>query len=301
MRVYIVHPSGHHKNVDSIRKMMSINNVPYTECNDLSQINDSYTLAFCCTRFFPPDSFPKNCKVIYGPQFFVFPDDHGHPIHRYTYEPGRFFYNSLSPWVQIIHEGFAPAIGLKFITCPFGVDIESICTVPQSNNRSRIMVYFKHRHPDLLTKVVGFLQARRIEYDVLQYGSYNETDFKNKLHNTKFVIWIGSHESQGFAFQETLASNVPILLWDVRSMHDEYSNGWPYKSYSQPLLATTANIWSPDCGIKFFDENELESAFNEMTSKVDTFAPRKVIEDRVSLKVAYRNIMDQIGHPFGMV
>jgi hypothetical protein len=153
------------------------------------------------------------------------------------------------------------------------------------------MIYLKHRHPDLGNRVLGFLQTKNIEYHLIQYGSYNDGDFKNKLQNTKFVIWIGSHESQGFAFQETLASNVPILLWDVRSMHDEYSNGYPYRGYRPPLLATTANVWSPECGIKIFEENELESAFNEMNSKIESFSPRKVIEANVSLKTAFDNMV----------
>jgi len=293
MRVYIVHPGAHHKNVESIRKMMAANDVQYTECNDLSQIDDSYTLALC-NLFFPPDAFPKNCKVIYGPQFFVFPDDPNHPIHRHVYESGRFFYNSLSPWNKTIHEQFAPALSLKFVTCPFGVDVDSIREVPPPNQRSKVMIYFKHRHPDIGNKVIAFLRSKNIDYDLIQYGSYNDADFKNRLQNTKFVIWVGSHESQGFAFQETLASNVPILLWDVRSMHDEYSNGYPYRGYNQPLLATTANIWSDECGIKIFAENELESAFNEMNSKIETFSPRKVIEANVSLKTAYHNMLRQL-------
>ena len=294
MRIYIVHPGAHHKNVESIRKMMVTNGVSYTECDDLSQINDSYTLALCCTRFFPPNSFPKNCKVIYGPQFFVFPDDHNHPIHKHSYQPGRFFYNSLSPWVKTLHEQFASNLNLKFVTCPFGLDIDSIRQVPSPSQRSKVMIYFKHRHPDIGNKVIQFLRSKNIEYDLIQYGSYNDADFKNRLQNTKFVIWVGSHESQGFAFQETLASNVPILLWDVRSMHDEYSNGYPYRGYSQPLLATTANVWSPECGIKIFEENELESAFNEMNSKFDMFSPRTIIEANVSLSATYRNILNTV-------
>jgi glycosyltransferase involved in cell wall biosynthesis len=294
MRVYIVQPRAHHKNVESIRKMMDVNNLPYTEHNDLSLIDDTYTLAICSTVFFPPDAFPRSCKVIYGPQFFVFPDDRNHPIHKYSYEDGRFFYNTLSQWNKIVHENLAPNLGLKFITCPFGVDIESIKEVPPADQRSRILVYFKNRHPDLLHEVTRFLESKHLEYDLICYGSYSDADYKDKLQNSKFVIWIGSHESQGFAFQETLASNVPILLWNVRSMHDEYSNGYPYNSHTHPLLATTANVWSDECGIQFFDRSELETVFHEMSSRFETFSPRNVIKKHVSLTSAYQNLIEQI-------
>lgn len=295
MRVYIIQPGAHHKNVESLRKMMVANNVEYTECDDLSQIDDSYTLAFCCIRFFPPDAFPKNCKVVYGPQFFVFPDDHTQPIHKYTYDPKRFFYNSLSSWCKTIHEQFAPNLNLKFIACPFGVDVHSIRQVPPPSQRSKVMIYFKFRHPDLANAVISFLRSKNIDYDLIQYGSYNDADFKNKLQNTKFVIWIGCSESQGFAFQETLASNVPILVWDARSVHDEYQNGYLYRGYHHPLLATSATIWSPECGIKIFDKNQLEPAFNQMNSRIEAFNPRRVVEAEVSLTAAYRGILNAIG------
>jgi hypothetical protein len=157
------------------------------------------------------------------------------------------------------------------------------------------MIYFKFRHPDLANAVISFLRSKNIEYDLIQYGSYNDADFKNKLQNTKFVIWIGCSESQGFAFQETLASNVPILVWDARSVHDEYQNGYPYRGYHHPLLATSATIWSPECGIKIFDKNQLEPAFNQMNSRIEAFNPRRVIEAEVSLTAAYRGILNAIG------
>ena len=295
MRFYIVDPDAHHKNVESMRKMMSKNKIDYTLCNDLSQIDDSYTVAICETRFFPPDQFPKNCKVIYGPQFFVFPEDQTHPIHKYSYEPNRFFFNFLTEWNVTIFKEFAPNLTLSIIACPFGVDTETITIV--KTKRTRVMVYFKNRHPDTLNTVISFLKERNIDYYLFQYGSYKDSEFKEKLQDTKFVVWIGSHESQGFAFQETLASNAPILLWDVKSMYDEYNQGWVYdryKSSGKLLLATTANVWSDDCGIKFYEASELPNAFDKINANIDTFAPRKIIEEKVSLEAAFKNIIQAI-------
>jgi hypothetical protein len=298
MKFYICQPNAHHKNVESIRNMMTKNRVDYTVCDDLSKLDDSYTVAICATRFFPPDQFPKHCKVVYGPQFFVFPDNKNHPIHKYTYDSSRFFYNSLSGWNLDIQKQFAPNLMLTFVTCPFGIDTESISIVPSLEKRTRVMVYFKHRHPDTLHRVLKLLLEQNVEYDLFQYGSYKDPYFKAKLKETKFVIWIGSHESQGFAFQETLASNVPILLWDVTSMYDEYNNGWVYeylKPTGIPLLATTANVWSDECGIKFTKEEELEAAFTKMNQVLAAFSPRKLIEEKVSLTATYTNLLKSIG------
>ena len=291
-RVYIVDQGAHHKNREAIRKMMAKNNVKYTECSDLSQIDDAYTLAICENKFFPPDAFPANCKVLYGPQFFVFPNDKSHPLHRYTYDPKRFFYNTLSEWNKVLHKAFAPNLTLTFVTCPFGIDIENIKEV--SENRNKVMVYFKGRHPSTLDAVTKFLSDRNVDYYLIKYGSYQDADFKQKLADSKFVIWIGSHESQGFAFQETLASNVPILLWDVKSMYDEYNNGWVYEEFKHSgldLEATTANVWSDECGVRFYHLADLPQSFDEINSK--TFTPRKVIE-KLSLTATYENILSHL-------
>jgi len=297
MKVYVCDSGSHHKNRESIRKMMMHNNIECFYSDDLSHIDDTYNIAICVSKFFPPDRFPKQCKVIYGPQFFVFPYS-SHDIHKYVYDPSRFFYNTLSNWNQQIHTRCAPTLSLTFAPIPYGIDIDHIQEVQQISQRNKIMIYFKHRHPSELNIVQEFLDAKKHEYNLISYGSYNDADFKHKLQETRFVIWIGSHESQGFGFQETQASNVPILLWDVTSMRDEYVGGRPYGLPSgnpDDLAATTANCWSDKCGIKFFRKEELADAYDRMNEQVGTFTPRKYIADRLSLKAAFENLLAIIG------
>ena len=46
---------------------------------------------------------------------------------------------------------------------------------------------------------------------------YQESDFADAISKAPYAIWIGRHESQGFAFQETLSSDTPIFVIDVNS------------------------------------------------------------------------------------
>ena len=297
MKIYICDPGAHHKNIEAIRNMMIFNKIEHICCDDLSKLDHTFDIALCFTVFFPPDRFPPHCKVIYGPQFFVFPRG-DHPIHRYTYDPKRFFYNTLSEWNLAIHKRIAPSLSLSFVTIPLGLAFDTIEEVPALHMRKKIMVYFKHRHPSTLKAVTEFLQEKEQEYCVIQYGSYKDTDFKNQLQNTRFVIWIGSHESQGFAFQETQASNIPILLWDVTSMRDEFNRSWCYGCPSgkpDDLAATTANCWSDDCGIRFTKVEELSDAYNKMSESLSTFRPRAYIHDRLSLVETYKHLLEVVG------
>jgi hypothetical protein len=152
------------------------------------------------------------------------------------------------------------------------------------------MVYCKHRNPALYKHVFDTLSSKQVEYITVMYGSYNDADFKKTLMDTKFVVWVGSHESQGFAFEETLAMNVPILVWDVRTMCDEFgSNGQP--AYSDPTLyATTASYWSDECGLKFYNASELSEKFDEMVSRYTEFKPREFIERELSLDSAFKKL-----------
>jgi hypothetical protein len=130
----------------------------------------------------------------------------------------------------------------------------------------------------------------QVEYTVVEYGSYSDANFKNALMDTKFVVWVGRHESQGFAFQETLAMNVPILVWDVRTMCEEIgSNGNP--AYSDGTLdATVASYWSDECGIKFYDASEFSGKFDEMMGRYTEFEPRKFVERELSLDVTFKKM-----------
>ena len=285
MKVYLCYTFCHHKNLESIRKMLTRNRIEFVESSDTSKLNESFDYVLCFDRYLPPHYFPSNCRVIYGPHFFVFPDDQSHPIWKNGHD-NRFVYNTLSEWNLNTHRRICPSI--QFVARPFGIDTDSI---PIANpQRSKIMVYCKHRNRALYKHVFDTLSSKHVEYVTVTYGSYNDTDFKKTLVDTKFVVWVGCHESQGFAFQETLAMNVPILVRDVRTMCDEVgNNGQP--AYSDPALyATTASYWSDECGLKFHDASEFSGKFDEMVGRYNEFEPRKFIERELSLDAAFKKM-----------
>ena len=285
MRIYIYYTGCHPKNVESFRKMLARPDVFYIEANHLTGLDNSFDYLLCLNDYVPPNRIPPNCKVIYGPHFFVFPTDRSHPIWKHAHD-SRFVYNTLSDWNLKLHSRMCNAI--QFVSRPFGIDLDSIPKV--ENTRNSIMVYCKFRDTSLYSHVTSILSGKGLKYSTVIYGSYNDADFKAKLMDTKFVVWIGCHESQGFAFQETLAMNVPILVWDVRTMCEEIANGMP--SYADPTLyATAASYWSDDeCGIKFYDSSEFEGKFDDMSQRYTEFEPRKFIERELSLDSAFKRM-----------
>ena len=54
---------------------------------------------------------------------------------------------------------------------------------------------------------------------------YDENEFLNYIKTCKYGIVLDAHESQGFAIQEMLSCNLPLLVWGVTLRKQEF----PYK------------------------------------------------------------------------
>ena len=81
----------------------------------------------------------------------------------------------------------------------------------------------------ILKKVCHFLDKQNENYKVVKYWHYKEEDYQHELNRSKFVIWLGCHESQGFALQSALAKNIPILCWSVKYLKQEWVALGPMK------------------------------------------------------------------------
>jgi glycosyltransferase involved in cell wall biosynthesis len=115
-------------------------------------------------------------------------------------------------------------------------------------------------------------------------------DYINYLHESKYGIWIGCHESQGFALQEALSCNVPLLVWNVESMNQEY--GCNYID----IPATTTPYWDERCGEYFYDSNNFEDIFNKFIFNIENYRPREYILENLSMEVCEKKLIDTINN-----
>jgi hypothetical protein len=65
MKFYLCFHGAHHKNVESIRKILTKQNVDFVERIDLKDIDETYDVVMSSSSFFPPEAFPEKCKVIF--------------------------------------------------------------------------------------------------------------------------------------------------------------------------------------------------------------------------------------------
>jgi hypothetical protein len=129
-----------------------------------------------------------------------------------------------------------------------------------------------------LNFVTNFLNKIGLSYKIFSYlQKYSENDYLNFLQKSKFGIWIGRHESQGFALEEALSCNIPLLIWDVTSMNQE--EGYHYPEYK----CTSIPYWDHRCGEVFYNDFEFISTFQKFYNKIHTYSPREYILQNLTI------------------
>lgn len=117
----------------------------------------------------------------------------------------------MSDWVVNSYSEFVPSFRVPVLPLPYGVEVERF--VPSNRPKTLdVLLYFKYRHPSLLEIARAGLRDRGLDFEEVSYGSYREEEYVEKLGRARTVLWIGCHESQGFALQEAMSCDVPLLL-----------------------------------------------------------------------------------------
>jgi hypothetical protein len=273
MKILFIRSSIHHKNINFILKSKIID---FTIIDSIYHINN-YDLSLFDVVVSPCDPIDvskyPNTKFIFGPQFSVFPE------HNLNLIQGN-IYNLLSDWVVNIWNKYEICQNMKLVTLPFGVETELFQEIKPICDRNQVFVYFKNRNPSELKYISEFLNSKSIQYSVFSYNNrYNENEYLSFLQNSKYGIWIGTHESQGFALQEALSCNVPLFVWNVTSMNQEWGQ------YYNNIPATSIPYWDERCGEVFYDANELEVKYNTFINNIGKYKPRDFIIENLSIEV----------------
>jgi len=285
---------AHHKNTESMKRMCNKFNIEYYYSDNL---NSDYDIIWSPAKWINPNLFPSS-KFIFGPQFWVLPDTN-HPFFSDSKpeHASRSVFICLSNWIEKLYNEITDISksNIPFLPLPLGVDIQD-CNKNKDEIEYDCILYFKNRHVSLLNFVEGVLKSYNYKYKVYTYGSYNNNDYMETLKRSKFVIWLGRHESQGFAFQECLATNTPIYVYDVKSMKEECSSDgrFYYTEYSQKLLATAASWWDSRCGLKVYSNEEFIDCLPKFINNLDTFKPLEFVKENLSDEVCFKRFMDAL-------
>jgi len=183
---------------------------------------------------------------------------------------------------------FEPDYGPKVLAWPTGIDTyqwspEKI----KGDKHFDFLIYDKvmwdrgRNMRELIEPLQRILDKRNISYQVITYGFYDHAELAEKLGNSRAVIFLCEHESQGFAYQQILAAGTPILAWDMGGYWlDPYY--YPAKVQYKPV--SSVPYWDERCGIKFTGVEDFEGNLEIFLSRMGSFKPRDYIMENLTLE-----------------
>jgi hypothetical protein len=278
--------SGPNKVVHNLIKGLEEIDYPYVTNKDLDYgdwlwVHDDAPALLALKKYSRKD------KVVVGPNIII-PED---PLIDYA----SIVLLQPSPWTKDF------CLKFRFRKSPVevwptGLDT-AMFTAAQSGNRKKVLVYFKQRFPEELAYVENLLKAKGLDYEIIRYNHYQENDYLNSLQEAKYVIWIGRQESQGVAFQEALASDIPVLVWDVPRL-----GHWRPDTAAEKAMftfeesdfreATAAPYFEARCGYKVLDKEKLLELISELEAKYLSFRPREFVLENLSLERQARALLE---------
>jgi hypothetical protein len=275
MKIYCNTNGCHHKNLIFLKNYLNYNK------NQVYNFNEA-DIIISVAKKYDISKYPTK-KFIFGPHFGKerineirsLNNIHNNAIYIQPSQP------SVDLWLN--HFGFK---SLPIYAIPFGVDVIKF-SPGNTLNRNKVFVYYKNRDPKELSFLTQFLKNNKIQYKLFNYkNTYNESEYMSYLKQCKYGIWLGSHESQGFALEEALSCNVPLLVWNVKLRSQEWSNR--LKNQHIKTEVTSIPYWDNRCGEYFYSKNELLSVFDKFINNLDTYKPREYIIENVNMDTCYK-------------
>ena len=190
-------------------------------------------------------------------------------------------YAVLAPWT---HDMFRPVFGDACFEWFAGIDAEAWPDQSGSPKTYDFLVYDKIRWDhdalaaSLLDPILAKLTERGLTYHVLRYGQYDHAIYHAELKNARGMVFLCEHETQGLAYQEALASGVPILAWDRGVWADPL---WQKFMPAAPP-ASSVPFFSPVCGERFVGLEDFDGKLDLFMARRDSYRPRSYVLEHLS-------------------
>jgi len=200
------------------------------------------------------------------------------------------------PWIRDMFEPFYPGMVLSW---PTGIDTTVWSPELKQERDTDFLIYDKIRwehdqyQHDLIDPLCDILNKRSHSYQFIKYGSYSHDELIEKLSHAKSVIFLCEHETQGFAYQQIMATGTPVLAWD--------RGGYWQDLYYYPKIkykpVSSVPYWDERCGMKFKGIEDFETILDAFFSKTDSFKPREYVLNNLTLEKCaehYYHIWQQV-------
>ena len=188
-------------------------------------------------------------------------------------------------WMRKMYE---PFYGDKAVAWPVGIDTGYWSPWLNEVKTFDFLIYDKVRwehdryETELINPITAQLEKLNLSYQFIRYGSYSHQELVTKLKQSKSVIFLCEHETQGLAYQQILATDTPILAWD-RGGYWQDPYYYPHKAKFQPV--SSVPYWDERCGLKFAGAGDFPEQLKGFLTMHDKFKPRDYVMENLTLEI----------------
>jgi len=179
---------------------------------------------------------------------------------------------------------FLPVWGDRLDTWFGGFDIRKFPDARHENKTWDVLIYDKiyfDRVRNIELTIAPFIQElNRLgrSYTLIRYGQYQYEDYLAALKRSRSMAFFAHSETQGMAYQECLAMNVPIFCWD----QGIWANPKAKEISDAPIACTSVPYFDDRCGVKFQTQN-LIYRWEEFERGLPHFMPRAYVAEQLNL------------------
>ncbi|MDB5642329.1 MAG: glycosyltransferase family 1 protein [Hyphomicrobiales bacterium] len=221
---------------------------------------------------------PRSNPIIFGPGDFGMPEESRslaqNDQYRILIQPSEWFCDL-----------YRPFCGDKLLSWYAGIDTQAWPDASREPKTTDCLIYDKIRWDRedmtsrLLQPMLDDLKRKGRSYEILRYGEHAQFEFSAALKRSRSLIFVCEHETQGLAYQEAMAANVPVLAWDEGRLIDPW-----LAPYAKPgLQVSSVPYFSDECGMTF-RIGEFEQRFDQFWSRLPDFLPRSYVGRELNMK-----------------
>lgn len=217
--------------------------------------------------------------AVLGPGLFDHPGQRPHLM-----EDPRFrSYIVTCDWMRRL---FEPAYGDCCVDWFAGIDTDRWADTREEAKDIDFLIYDKIRwdrerlESEMVNPLLETLNRRGLTHETIRYKFYDYPQYQALLKRSRAMIFLCEHETQGFAYQECLASNVPILAWDNGYWQDPMRESFG----SAPVPTSSVPYFSPECGERFTGIDTFDEALSTFLDRLPSYEPRAYVKRELSFE-----------------
>jgi hypothetical protein len=204
-----------------------------------------------------------------------------------------------SAWV---YDLFYPYVGDKLWCWFVGIDTQRWPDKSRHTKRYDFVIYDKlywqrdEATARILEPIKAYLHARKLTYTVLRYGAHHPGQFMQALSAARAMLFLCAQETQGMAYQEALACNIPVLALNEGKLMDP---AWQAFAGVDAAVSSVP-YFDATCGMEFTMDNFPQTC-DAFIATLPSFEPRRYVAQHLSPTTAAQRYLERYEKIAGQV